>query len=257
MLLDYVPLLQTARDLLDIPRGRARFGRYLQAIMNDEGLQRPTLVAMNPMSKEHVTAQLDTLLSMDADGIAARATAEAATQLRDAPGYFKIGLVIADDLKGGWTNRYANEFDIRFRSVPTASAAEHLPRWLQSPWLSAVLWSSEQPSAELLRQAILSAAHRSAYVERHGLPRTLRAMMLQEGHVMAAAGCATPALEDDDLEYTRAVLVDYLDADDQRTAMECLFGDGPGRTLGLTPRGLSSWAGLALALHDARAASTS
>jgi hypothetical protein len=32
--------------------------------------------------------------------------------------------------------------------------------------------------------------------------------------------------------------------------MECLFGDEPGRTLGFTPRGLSPWAGLALALHD-------
>jgi hypothetical protein len=30
------------------------------------------------------------------------------------------------------------------------------------------------------------------------------------------------------------------------------FGDAAGRTLGFTPRGLSPWAGLALALHDAR-----
>ena len=37
-----------------------------------------------------------------------------------------------------------------------------------------------------------------------------------------------------------------------RTCIECLFGDEPGRTLGFTPRGLSPWAGLALALHDAR-----
>lgn len=37
-----------------------------------------------------------------------------------------------------------------------------------------------------------------------------------------------------------------------RTAIECLFGDAAGATLGFTPRGLSPWAGLALALHDAR-----
>jgi hypothetical protein len=37
-----------------------------------------------------------------------------------------------------------------------------------------------------------------------------------------------------------------------RTAIECLFGDAAGQTLGFTPRGLSPWAGLALALHDAR-----
>ena len=49
---------------------------------------------------------------------------------------------------------------------------------------------------------------------------------------------------------------DYLDAVDVRTSIECLFGDAAGRTLGFTPRGLSPWAGLALALHDARLATT-
>ena len=48
----------------------------------------------------------------------------------------------------------------------------------------------------------------------------------------------------------------YLDADDMRTAIECLFGDAAGRTLGFTPCGLSPWAGLALAFHDARAGSS-
>jgi len=73
---------------------------------------------------------------------------------------------------------------------------------------------------------------------------------------MAAADCAGPTLDPEDVEYTREVLVPYLDATDKRTIMECLFGDGPGATLGFTPRGLSPWAGLAVALHDARAAVT-
>ena len=77
-------------------------------------------------------------------------------------------------------------------------------------------------------------------------------LLAQEGRVMAAAGCETPALDADDIEKTREVLAPYLDAEDMRTCVECLFGDAPGRTLGFTPRGLSSWAGLALALHDAR-----
>ena len=61
-----------------------------------------------------------------------------------------------------------------------------------------------------------------------------------------------PVLDEDDIAYTREVLVPFLDASDKRTCIECLFGDAPGRTLGFTPRGLSPWAGLALALHDAR-----
>jgi len=67
---------------------------------------------------------------------------------------------------------------------------------------------------------------------------------------MAAAGCTAPTLEVDDLAYTREVLIPYLDAEDMRTTIECLFGDAAGRTLGFTPRGLSLWAGLAVALAD-------
>ena len=71
---------------------------------------------------------------------------------------------------------------------------------------------------------------------------------------MFGAGCTGPVLDAEDIAYTREVLIPYLDADDMRTCIECLFGDVAGRTLGFTPRGLSPWAGLALALalRDAR-----
>ena len=100
------------------------------------------------------------------------------------------------------------------------------------------------------------AAHRTAYVQQHGPARTLRELLAQEGHAMAMSGSTCPALDPDDLAYTREVLQPFLDADDMRTTIECLFGDDACRTLGFTPRGLSPWAGLALALHDARGSMT-
>jgi hypothetical protein len=87
-------------------------------------------------------------------------------------------------------------------------------------------------------------------MQQHGCPKTVREMLAQEGAVMARAGCTTPHLDPEDIAYTREGLKPFLDADDQRTAIELLFGDAAGRTLGFTPRGLSPWAGLALALHD-------
>ena len=89
-------------------------------------------------------------------------------------------------------------------------------------------------------------------MHRHGPARTLREMLAQEGQVMALAGCSGPTLGAEDIAYTREVLIPYLDAEDMRTCMECLFGDAAARTLGFTPQGLSPRAGLALALHDAR-----
>jgi hypothetical protein len=250
MKLEYVPLLQVQRELHAIPRGRGRFREYLRLIAGRDGtgLELPTLLIMNPMGKDHVNALLDTLLALDADGIGARAAAEVASVLAGEPGDFKIALVVADDLMGGGTNRYDYEFTLRFpRGRPGP-----MPRWLKHLWLNAVLWSSEAPTERAVREAVLTAAYRTAYLQRHGPARTLRDMLAQEGYVMARAGCGGPVLDEDDIAYTREVLVPFLEADDMRTAIECLFGDAPARTLGFTPRGLSPWAGLALALHDAR-----
>jgi hypothetical protein len=253
MKLDYVPLLQIQRELQGLPRNLARFRQYLRTIINYERrhLELPSLLWMNPMGKDHVTALLDGFLALDADRIAARAAAEASARCADVPGEFKATLVMVDDLMGGWTNRYASEFTLRFRSGP-APAPESLPRWVDHFWVNGILWSSEPASERAAREAMLTAAYRIAYQHRHGPARTLRDMLAQEGSVMAAAGCTAPVLDEEDIAYTREVLIPYLDATDMRTAIEWLFGDAAGRTLGFTPRGLSLWAGLALALHDAR-----
>jgi hypothetical protein len=253
--LEYVPLLQVQRKLQGIPRDYGRFQQYLRTILNEDRteVELPPLVVMNPMGKDHVTALLDSLLALDADSIAARTVAEVSTELTSEPGDYKIALVIADDLMGGWTNRYATEFTFRFPRGSISVTESGLPRWLKHFWLTAVLWSSEPATERAVREAIRAATYRAAYWQRHGCARTLHDMLAQEGHVMAKAGCTSPVLDEDDIAYTREVLIPFLDADDVRTCIECLFGDAAGRTLGFTPRGLSPWAGLALALHDARA----
>jgi hypothetical protein len=248
MNLEYVPLLQLQRQLYDLPRGRERFREYLRTMRNDDasGLDLPPLVIMNPMARDHVPALLDQLLAIDTDAIATRALTEAIHHLCDTQGDFKVGLVIADDLLGGWTNRYASELNIRFPK-PTSSP----PAWSEDRWLTGVLWSSEAVSETRVREAMLSAIYHVAYLAQHGHPRTLADRLAQEGWVLARSGCTDPVLDDDELTYTREVIAPLLEADDKRTTVECLFGDVAARSLGFTPRGLSPWAGLALALHDA------
>src|SRR6516165_1268974 len=263
MNLDYVPLLRVMRDLHSIPRGqppdfngKKRFKEYLRVIFDYDRkvCKLPLLLAMNPMGKDHVTALLDAYLAMDGDGIAARATAEASARLADVPGELKVGLVVIDDLMGGGSNRYDCEFFFRFgpNQLGGGSTPPKPIRWVKEFWLAGVLWSSEAATERAVREAILTAAHRRAYLHRHGPARTLRDLLAQEGQVMAHGGCSGPTLDAEDIAYTREVLSPYLDADDTRTCIECFFGDAAARTLGFTPRGLSPWAGLALALHDAR-----
>src|SRR5262249_50348200 len=151
--------------------------------------------------------------------------AEASARLADVPGDYKVTLVVADDLMGGWTNRYDYEFTNRFgpdhlrfqRNVP-----DRLPRWLKDFWITGILWSCEAPTEKSAREAVLTALFRMAYVQQHGFARSLRDMITQEGQVMAMAGCTGPVLDAEDLAYTREVLLPFLDADDKRTAIECL-----------------------------------
>jgi hypothetical protein len=241
--LDYVPLLAKQRDLHAFPRGKERFESYLSMMLNEgrDDVALAPLVAANPMAKEHVATVLDHLLAMDADGIAKHMAEEAWSRL-GITSSFKASLIVADDLMGRWTNRFAAEHALRFENGP------HQKRF----WITGILWSSETPLEQTVRETILAAIYRTDWILLHGPAVTLREKLIQEGHALAAAGCTEPFLDNDDVEYTREVLEPFLEAKDMRTAVECLFGDAAGQTLGFTPRGLSPMAGLAMAVHDVR-----
>ncbi|HEY1012553.1 MAG TPA: hypothetical protein VGE07_07595, partial [Herpetosiphonaceae bacterium] len=77
---EYVALLAVQRELYALPRGTERFSSYLRVMLNERGddARYPPLVLINPMAKDQAAALLDEYLALDADGLAARAAAEAA-----------------------------------------------------------------------------------------------------------------------------------------------------------------------------------
>ena len=123
---------------------------------------------------------------------------------------------------------------------------------LRRGWITGALWTSEKPSAQAAREEALAAVYRAAYIQQHGFAATLREIMAQEGCAMAMAGCSNPSLDEDDLEYTRAVIAPNLDTKDYPIVITSLFGDVAAAALGYPPLGLSERAGFALALRDAR-----
>lgn len=249
MRIEYIPLLKLQRDVYRMPRGFDRFKHYLQTMVNDTGddLSIPPLVIINPMAREHVPELLDQYLALNADQVAASAVAEVESELASVTSDFRMSLVIADDLKGGWTNRYATEFGLRC-GVSERSGAKAVSRAM---WLAPVLWSSEPADLTTVQEEVMMAAFRSSYRLQHGPARTVAEMLAQEGYCMAKAGCARPMLDDEEIEYTREVIAPHLEARDMPTAIACLFGDAGAQSLGFQSYGLSHRAGLALALHDA------
>ena len=242
MKLEFVPLLQVQRDLYRLPRGMERFRAYIQTMFDPEtkDIQLP-LTPMNPMGKDHVPALLDNYLAFDADGVAARAVADAESGLSNVEGEFKVTLVISDDAMGGWTNRYSSELVARSGSKPIHKRG----------WITGILWTSERPSEQAAREEALVAVYRAAHIQQHGFAATLREIMAQEGYAMAMAGCSKPSLDADELEYTREMIAPNLSSKDYPIIITSLFGDVAAASLGYEPLGLSERAGFALALSDA------
>ena len=241
MKLRHEPLLQLQRDLYRLPRGFERFREYLRVMTNAAGddLQYP-LVGMNPTGNDHLPAMLDELLALDADGVAARAVADAQAALAEEPGEYAVILVVSDDRHGAWTGRYAAELTYRFDQKHFYSRG----------WIVPVLWTSETYTAERVRAAVWAAILRAVYVQRHGYAHTLRERLAQEGCVLRQVGTSAPVLDAGDLAHTRAVLAPYLDRSDELVVIPALFGDRAAEALGYPKLGLSEGAGLALALAD-------
>jgi len=238
--LDYVPLLGVQRKIYGVPPGPDRFRAYLRAMLDPSTLELELpLVAMNPMAGEHAVERLDALLELDADRVGASAVTDAAPALGDAPAAYRVALVLADDVRGAWTNRAAAELAHRRGEAALAKRG----------WLTGVLWASERPSASAVREEILTTVHRAAYIGRRGPARTLRQLLIQEGNAMRLAGARYPVLEPQAFIRARDVLRPHLDRDEEGILIAGLFGDAAARELGHEPLGLPPRAGLALALH--------
>jgi hypothetical protein len=256
MQIEHVPLLKIQRDLHEMPRGMERFQEYLRVMLNEEGddLGLVPLVMMNPMGREHVAERLDELLALGADEIATEVVAEATVRLLEWTSAdkrtYKHGLVIVDDLRGGWTNRYTTDAGQRIGVGSSKPPQPGSAKEARLNWISTILWVSETPTAAQIRAAILVSIYRIAYIRRHGLAQTLGEIMAQEGAAAAFAG-TQPHLDADDLEYSRQVLQPLLHESAYPICMAALYGDEAARTLGYEPLGLSDRAGLAVAVADA------
>jgi hypothetical protein len=246
MHLELFPLLHVQRDLYSMPRDMNRFHTYLKTMIgaSEDDIELAPLVLMNPMGKEHCLAAVEHLIAIGAEDAAAQALAEAEPKLKDAPGAFKVSLVLADDRMGGWTNRTFSGFTMRF---PKKDALE------KRPFITVPCWTSETETwtADDLRRATLAQVYRVAHVMQHGWPKTLRQMMAQEGAALMFAGETKITLPDDELAYSREVIAPHLEATDQPTIFACLFGDEAASEAGYPQLGLPRDAGIEVALVEA------
>ena len=183
MRVSYVPVLKTLRELYVQPRDMRRFRQYIATLTGGSDDVVVPIGLANPMAREHAVAKIDELLALGAEDSGARAAAGAGTELAAVASSVEIkaSVVLADDVAGGWTNRYTTEASARF---PGRGA-------LKRPFATALVWTSESPTISQIDQEVRAAIYRVAYQQRRGLPTALAAMLEQEGLAGVFAGLQT------------------------------------------------------------------
>lgn len=226
MNVSWLPTLQPLAQLYAVPRGQARFKRYLAWMQGGTDDVVLPVAHVNPMAGPSVAKAVGAWLDSGADdhatGVAAAAAAELPT------GDWRAGFCVCDE-SGGWTDRATTDAAIRFEDKGA----------LRRRLLAVPLWAGEQASRQLATWRVRGALYRAAHQQVHGLPRRLDDRILQEARAAAFAG-APERGQARDAEVVRA----HLDADDAATNLAVLYGDGAARRLGYPPRGASPFGGL-------------
>jgi hypothetical protein len=241
MKISYQPVLSILRELYLQPRDMQRFRTYIATMTGDgDDIVLPIGVA-NPMAREHAVARLEELLALGAEEVGAQATREAEARLaRVDTVAITASIVLADDVGGGWTNRYTTEAMVRF---PGRGA-------LRRPFATALAWTSETATRQQLHQEVLAAIYRVAFQQRFGLPRSLNERMQQEG--LAALFSGKPLkLGPHELDGVRTIIRALGDDPLYPQVFAALYGDEAAEQLGYQALGLPPRAGFELALAEA------
>jgi hypothetical protein len=235
-----VPILDLMLDFYQKPRDFDRFQTYLSLLQGDTkgNLARP-IGGFNPMAKAHILDKLNELKALDAEKIMSETLADLSSNKNNAP-VFKVSLTLADDLKGGWTNRYTADFDSKFK----------LNALVQRQFCTPVFWTSDDYTEGAIHDCTMEYALRTIYwVNKKAKPQTLKDHFEQELFV-AKNGNYTRPKPVCDTTTLRQFYKTHADSDDYALIFNFFYGNEASQSLGFKTFGTKdAMAGFKLAQH--------
>nr|WP_299339734.1 hypothetical protein [Allomuricauda sp.] len=169
------PILSEIKDLYSKPISPERFNQYISKLQGDtKGDLALPIGGFNPMAKEHILTKISELESFDAERIMEETIKEFNKELSNSPSKeIMVVLNIADDLKGGWTNFYATDFDSKFK----------LNALVKRNFCTPYFWTSETYSEEIIRVRTMEYLARTLYRFNNPQPKTIEEHLKQEIYV--------------------------------------------------------------------------
>lgn len=237
MKFELLPLLDTMLHLYAKPRRLERFQEYLRLLISADGqdIDLP-IVTYNPMGKRHVMERLEKLKSMGAEETMNSVIGKINEGLEESDLTVRVAFVLADDLKGGWTNRYSTDYQNKF----------NLTAMIKRRFCTPIFWTSEETDESPIERRTARQIWRTVYQSSHSQPRTLEEHVAQESFVNKRAPGPEVAVA---LPSYINCFRDMKETIDYSYIFSFLYGDDAAREFGYTPLGFPSLFGGFAAAH--------
>jgi hypothetical protein len=226
-----LPIIDLMLQLYSEPPSPARFQKYLALLQGDS---RGDLVlpigGYNPMAKGHIQQKLFELKELGAEQIMSDTLQNVNPDPKEEYSLQMYDLVLnlADDLKGGWTNRYTTDYDSKFR----------LNALVTRKFCTPYFWSSENYTAELIRVRTLQYVYRTIYWKLNSKPVTLREHVEQEIFVERNVKTRDNDLIESAFEQWNQFYQQYEQSDNYHQIFAFFYGDRAASVLGFPVLGL-------------------
>ncbi len=213
-------------DFYKKPPSQVRFQEYLNLMSpNRKDVVLP-IAAYNPMAKAHVWAKLEALKALNTEGVMQSIISKVNEKNRHEDIAFQVALVLADDLKGGWTNRILTDYKSKFEDNFNQK---------KRPFCTPFFWSSEDFSIENIRIRVEEYLWRTVFQAEKGFDKTLFHHLQQEAFVKKKMGIEELTYEEGDL--VQELFDNNISNTSEPFILAFLYGDEAVEHLGHQPIG--------------------
>jgi len=225
-----LPLIDIMLEYYSLPRGFERFREYISLLTGGSGddMKLP-IGGFNPMGKEHVTEKLIELKNLEAENIIANILDKMNPEFEDndSSDEYKVSISLADDLKGGWTNRYTTDYQHKFNTSA----------FIKRKFITIQFWTSDVISKELIEARTRESIYRLIYQLKFPRQETLEEHIQQEAFVNEKLD-SVAGIKTGDVDYYKTFYFEHKDSTDYPLIFNFLYGDRAAENLGYKPIGI-------------------
>ncbi len=225
-----IPVLSFIEDLYNEPISSERFKTYISKLQGEtKGDLDLPIGGFNPMAKEHVLQKIKELKNINAEKLIKEVTENLNTKYENQNSeVIKIVLNLADDLKGGWTNRYTTDFDSKFK----------LNALVTRKFCTPYFWTSENYNAAIIKQRTLEYVYRTIFWLNNSKIQTLEDYVNQEIFVKQRTTSIIQIDKDKKYDFIKVFYEEHKEKGDYSILFNFFYGDHASASLNYPQYGI-------------------